>query len=81
MRYEERFIGQRLKGANFVYVEARLLDGSRDKKVHEFLLQNSHATVGPLFFFAIALKGFSNKDRALFNQLIEQLNSNLDSLE
>lgn len=30
---------------------------------------------------AIALKDFSNKDRELFNRLINQLNTNLDGLE
>jgi hypothetical protein len=59
MRYEERFIGRRLKGVNFVYVEARLLDGSRDSKVHESLSPIPMPVV-PLFF-AIALKVFDRE--------------------
>ena len=47
MRYEERFIGRRLKGANFVYVGARLLDGSRDIKFtnpyHQFPCRSSRS--------------------------------------
>ena len=59
MRYEERFIGRRLKGINFVDVEARLLDGSRDSKVHESLSPIPMPVV-PLFF-AIALKVFDRE--------------------
>ena len=56
MRYEERFIGRRLKGANFVHVGARLLDGSRDSKVHESLSPIPMPFV-PLFFCA-CIKSF-----------------------
>ena len=43
---------ERLKGANFVCVETRLLDGSRDSRVHEYLLRILMQVVSPFFAFA-----------------------------
>ena len=58
--------GRRLKGANFVCVETRLLDGSRDNRVHEYLLHILMQVVSPFFAFAshsfaIALKVLTEK--------------------
>ena len=44
--------GRRLKGANFVCVEARLLDGSRENSVHESFLRFPMQVVSPFFAFA-----------------------------
>ena len=55
--------GRRLKGTNFVRLEARLFDGSGDNGVQMLLLQAPRPVVSPSFafaspFFAIALKVF-----------------------
>jgi hypothetical protein len=51
--------GRRLKGANFVSVEARVLDGFKDSGVHQSLLSPFFAFALP--FFAIALEVFDKK--------------------
>jgi hypothetical protein len=58
--------GRRLKGTNFVRLEARLFDGSGDNGVQMLLLQAPRQVVSPSFafaspFFAIALKVFDWK--------------------
>jgi len=62
MRYEERFIGRRLKGANFVHVWGPTPRWFQGYKVHESLSPIPTPVV-PLFF-AIALKVFDREGRS-----------------
>jgi hypothetical protein len=50
---------RRLKGANFLCVEARLLDGFKDNGVHQSLLSPFFCFC--VIFFAIALEVFDRK--------------------
>src|SRR5271157_4220813 len=53
--FEPGAAGRRLKGANFVFIEARLLDGSRENSVHESFLRFPMQVVSPLFAIALTV--------------------------